>query len=565
MALYLLSEAATGYALIEVVEADVIASKTPEVTKAMAQFARFSKLVKLTAFKQFTSSGEALDETLKISEGIVSDTLKDFLESNLPSKKKKFKLGVFRDPKMKSSIAEALPGINIVSDEHVEELLRGVRTHMDKMLDNLKAGDMVTAQLGLAHSYSRAKVKFNVHKSDNMIIQSIALLDQLDKDINTFSMRVREWYSWHFPELAKIVTDNIMYARMVSIIRSKEDVNEQTEEKLKEVLNNDDLAHDVMDAARSSMGTTVSEIDLVNIEIFAARVVNLAEYRLSLQKYLESKMTAVAPNLSALVGDQIGARLISSAGSLTSLAKYPASTVQILGAEKALFRALKTRGKTPKYGLLYNSSFIGRAKLKNKGRISRYVANKCSIASRMDCFSDVATNVFGMKLREQVEERLTFYEKGTAPRKNLDVMKEAMKEVDDAAPETEADVGDTKDEETPDVEMEDVETPKKKKKSKKEGREKKSKKKADDEEEEETETPAKKSKKKSGDDEEGATSAKKSKKKTVDVEEGETSAKKSSKKKKRGRDSMDVDTEAPETPKKKTKKKKSRKSMEAEA
>merc|ERR1740121_1022198 len=115
-------------------------------------------------------------------------------------------------------------------------------------------------------------------------------------------------------------------------------------------------------------------------------------------------MDLVAPNLAALVGEQVAARLISHAGSLTNLAKYPASTVQILGAEKALFRALKTKGNTPKYGLLYHSTFIGRAQAKNKGRVSRYLANKCSIASRIDAFSEEATTVFGSKLKEQVEE-----------------------------------------------------------------------------------------------------------------------------------------------------------------
>merc|ERR1712183_435560 len=124
----------------------------------------------------------------------------------------------------------------------------------------------------------------------------------------------------------------------------------------------------------------------------------------------------------------VGARLISHAGSLTNLAKAPASTVQILGAEKALFRALKTKGNTPKYGLIFHSSFIGRAGAKNKGRISRYLANKCSIASRIDAFSDESTTVFGSKLKEQVEDRLKFYETGDLPRKNVDVMAEAVEE-----------------------------------------------------------------------------------------------------------------------------------------
>merc|ERR1719188_1208784 len=165
-----------------------------------------------------------------------------------------------------------------------------------------------------------------------------------------------------------------------------------------------------------------------NIDTFSHQVVKLAEYRKSLHDYLKAKMDLVAPNLCALIGEIIGARLISHAGSLTNLAKYPASTVQILGAEKALFRALKTRGNTPKYGLIFHSSFISRAGAKNKGRISRYLANKCSIASRIDAFSEDATTVFGSKLKEQVEERLKFYETGDLPRKNVDVMNEAVEE-----------------------------------------------------------------------------------------------------------------------------------------
>jgi hypothetical protein len=106
---------------------------------------------------------------------------------------------------------------------------------------------------------------------------------------------------------------------------------------------------------------------------------------------------------------QVGARLISHAGSLTNLAKYPASTVQILGAEKALFRALKTRGNTPKYGLLFHSTYIGRAQAKNKGRISRYLANKCSIASRLDCFAETPVSTYGEHLRQKVCSNLLHY------------------------------------------------------------------------------------------------------------------------------------------------------------
>jgi len=133
--------------------------------------------------------------------------------------------------------------------------------------------------------------------------------------------------------------------------------------------------------------------------------------------------------LGALIGTSVAARLISHAGSLTNLAKAPASTVQILGAEKALFRALKTKGNTPKYGLIFHSSFIGRAAAKNKGRISRYLANKCAIAARLDSFMETTTTKFGERLRDQVEDRLKFYETGEAPKRNADVMKAVLDEL----------------------------------------------------------------------------------------------------------------------------------------
>jgi nucleolar protein 56 len=261
-----------------------------------------------------------------------------------------------------------------------------------------------------------------------MIIQGIALLDQLDKDINTFSMRIREWYSYHFPELIKIVSDNYMYCRVVSLIKNRKEMPEDILEQLEEIIGDAAKGQAVIDASKSSMGMDISPIDLINIEAFASRVIHLAEYRKGLLTYLQSKMNNIAPNLTSLLGETVAARLISHAGSLTNLAKFPASTVQILGAEKALFRALKTRGKTPKYGLLFHSTFIGRAASTNKGRISRFLANKCTIASRIDCFTETPTSVFGEKMREQVEERLKFYETGDVPRKNAEVMKEALEE-----------------------------------------------------------------------------------------------------------------------------------------
>ncbi|XP_050585076.1 nucleolar protein 56 [Bombus affinis] len=426
--LFILFEHAAGYAIFYVKEFEEVGMLLPQVEASVTDLSRFNSVVKLVGFSPFKTALAALENINSISEGIVPEDLQLFIDSCIPKsgKKNNVVLGV-ADPKLGASITEALD----IKCDHIgaiPEIIRGIRFHFHNLVKGFTAKTSGIAQLGLGHSYSRAKVKFNVNRVDNMIIQSIALLDQLDKDVNTFSMRIREWYSYHFPELVKIVPENYMYAKVAKLIKNRKELTNEKLEALEEIVMDSAKAQAIIDASKSSMGMDISPVDLHNIEMFAARVIALADYRKQLAEYLSSKMTGVAPNLATLIGDQVGARLIAHAGSLTNLAKYPASTVQILGAEKALFRALKTRGNTPKYGLLFHSTFIGRAGTKNKGRISRYLANKCSIASRIDCFTDTPTKVFGEKLRQQVEDRLKFYETGEIPKKNIDVMKEALEE-----------------------------------------------------------------------------------------------------------------------------------------
>ncbi|XP_042488488.1 nucleolar protein 56-like [Macadamia integrifolia] len=431
MALYLLYESASGYALFLAHGIDEIGQNTEAVRSSVLDLNRFGKVVKLGAFNPFDSALDALNQINAVSEGLMTEELRNFLALNLPKikegKKPKFSLGV-SEPKIGSHIFEETK-IPCQSNEFVLELLRGVRLHFDRFIKDLKPGDLEKAQLGLGHSYSRAKVKFNVNRVDNMVIQAIFLLDTLDKDINSFSMRVREWYSWHFPELVKIVNDNYLYAKVSKFVEDKSQLSEDKIPALADIVGDEDKAKEIVEASKASMGQDLSPIDLINVQQFAQRVMDLSEYRKKLYDYLVTKMNDIAPNLAALIGEVVGARLISHAGSLTNLAKCPSSTLQILGAEKALFRALKTRGNTPKYGLIFHSSFIGRASARNKGRMARYLANKCSIASRIDCFSETSTTVFGEKLRGQVEERLDFYDKGVAPCKNIDVMKAAIESI----------------------------------------------------------------------------------------------------------------------------------------
>jgi len=419
-----LFEHATGYGLFRVKEFEEIAMLQSAVEESITDISAFNSVISFQAFNPFKNAEDALANINAVSEGLCTDQLKFFLQANMPKKAKKVTMGVL-DPKLGAAISEAI-GVKVSHVGVVPEILRGIRLHFAKLVKGMSAEGSSKAQLGLGHAYSRCKVKFNVHKSDNMIIQSIALLDQLDKDVNTFSMRIREWYSYHFPELVKIVPDNYTFAKCVKVIKNRKELTDEAITKLEEVVMDSAKAKAIVDASKTSMGMDISQVDLMNIDMFANRVVGLAEYRKELAKYLQDKMGNVAPNLATLIGDVVGARLISHAGSLTNLAKYPASTVQILGAEKALFRALKKKGNTPKYGLIFHSSFIGRAAAKNKGRISRFLANKCTIASRIDCFAEQPSTIFGSKMKEQVEDRLKFFETGDIPKKNVDVMTEAI-------------------------------------------------------------------------------------------------------------------------------------------
>lgn len=256
--------------------------------------------------------------------------------------------------------------------------------------------------------HCRYKLKFSADKVDIMVVQAIGLLDDLDKEINIYAMRVREWYGWHFPEMVKIINDNMHYAKCV--LRMGMRTSCKTCD-FSDILGDETMEETLKKTAETSMGTEISDFDLMSIQALATEVVALSEYRLQLFDYLKQRMNAIAPNLTVMVGELVGARLISHAGSLLNLAKHPASTIQILGAEKALFRALKTKTDTPKYGLIYHASLIGQTAPRSKGKISRVLAAKTALACRVDAFNDAegpdgAVPSLALENRAKVEARI---------------------------------------------------------------------------------------------------------------------------------------------------------------
>lgn len=325
------------------------------------------------------------------------------------------------DPKLGQAINK-LPGLSLtpISDKSTEEVYRAIRDHLPSLIPGLLPENISTMSLGLSHSLSRHKLKFSPDKVDTMIVQAIALLDDLDKELNTYAMRVKEWYGWHFPEMGKIVNDNLAYARIILKVGMRTSTQDTD---LAEILP-EEIETAVKAAAEVSMGTEITEEDLDNIKLLAEQVVGFTEYRQQLSSYLTARMQAIAPNLTELVGELVGARLIAHSGSLMNLAKSPASTIQILGAEKALFRALKTKHDTPKYGLIYHASLVGQATGKNKGKISRMLAAKAAIGLRVDALSDWSAqgegkgddvdeeerSALGVKSRSKIERHLRLLE-----------------------------------------------------------------------------------------------------------------------------------------------------------
>lgn len=393
-----LFETAAGYAIFKVLDE----SKLQQVDSLYKDFEspeKANKVVKLKHFEKFQDTTEALAAATAIVEGKIGKTLKKVLKK-VVAKEAHEQLAI-SDAKLGGVIKEKLD-VSCVHSPAVAELMRCIRSQMEGLITGLPPREISAMSLGLAHSLSRYKLKFSPDKVDTMIVQAISLLDDLDKELNNYIMRCREWYGWHFPELGKVVTDNLAYCKTVRKIGDRTNV---AGSDLSDILP-EEIEAEVKLAAEISMGTEVSEQDIGNISHLCDQVIEITEYRAQLYDYLKNRMMAIAPNLTVMVGELVGARLISHAGSLLNLAKHPASTVQILGAEKALFRALKTRKDTPKYGLIYHASLVGQTTPKNKGKISRMLAAKAALAIRYDALGEDTNAEMGAENRAKLEARL---------------------------------------------------------------------------------------------------------------------------------------------------------------
>ncbi|CAL1681591.1 unnamed protein product [Lasius platythorax] len=402
-----LFETPAGYAIFTLLDENKL-TQSENLYKDFQTPEDASKIVKLKYFHKFENTTEALVATTALVESKLSKSLKKTLRNSCTEIHEQLAVS---DAKLGCLIRDKLQ-LSCVSNTAVQELMRCIRSQMNSLVTGVTTKEMSAMALGLAHSLSRYKLKFSPDKVDTMVIQGVCLLDDLDKELNNYIMRAREWYGWHFPELGRIVNDNIQYVKTMRLIGQRENavscdmsdiLTEEIEEKVKE-------------AAETSMGSEISEYDAEHMIFLCKEILELHRYRSNLNNYLNARMLALAPNLSILVGELVGARLISKAGSLTNLAKHPASTLQILGAEKALFRALKSKKNTPKYGLIYHSALVGQSSTRNKGKISRMLAAKASLATRVDALGTTTNYDLGEQHKVKLEMRLRQLEEGNIRR-----------------------------------------------------------------------------------------------------------------------------------------------------
>ena len=287
------------------------------------------------------------------------------------------------DPSLAFHFRQTGLNSHIMSQEKQDEF----QNNKPVLLVSSKFADSETQAMELLRNFaielSSSRVKETSERLDLHIIQSINALDELDKIINTIGARMREWYGLHFPELDNLIQSLTAFAEIVS--RSGVRAN-LTEEILENAGIQSKKSEIIMDAAKRSKGGDISPENLAIVKNLAEQVISQSELRRILSDHIEVSMENVAPNVKELLTATVGARIIAKAGSLNKLAFMPSSTIQVLGAEKALFRSLKTGARPPKHGLLFQHPLIHSAPRWQRGKIARAVASKVAIAARVDLY-----------------------------------------------------------------------------------------------------------------------------------------------------------------------------------
>jgi nucleolar protein 56 len=310
-----------------------------------------------------------------------------------------------------------LPNTQMMQEAQQQEIQGSKPDYIVKAGFAASPQDAMQALRDFAIELSSSRVKEASEKLDLHIVQSINALDELDKIINTIGTRMREWYGLHYPELDNLVQSQVAHAEIISRAGSRDKI---TKEILESAGMQDKKVEIIIDGARRSRGGDMTPENLAIVKKLADQVILQSDLRRILSDHIEAAMEVVAPNVKELLTAAVGARLIAKAGSLARLAVLPASTIQVLGAEKALFRALKTGARPPKHGILFQHPLIHSAPKWQRGKIARAIASKVAIAARIDYYRHAGKDTqITEKLNTRLEEIREKY-KEPVPEKERD-------------------------------------------------------------------------------------------------------------------------------------------------
>jgi nucleolar protein 56 len=329
----------------------------------------------LVASKKFDN---AIRSYRLIKSGVTPDEIRWFIE-----KLRSFEPVLTNDASIVAILRQAGMNSHLMSEDQQKSIQNNKPSFIVKAGFANNEQEAMQALREFAINLSSSRVKEASEQLDLHIIQSINALDELDKIINTVGARMREWYGLHFPELDNLVQSLVVYAEIVSKAGLRENI---TVEILQSTGLQDKKVEVILDAAKRSKGGDMTPENLAIVKRLADQVIAQSDLRRVLADHIEVALETVAPNVKELLTATVGARIIAKAGSLARLAMLPASTIQILGAEKALFRALKTGARPPKHGLLFQHPLIHSAPKWQRGKIARAVASKVTIGARIDYY-----------------------------------------------------------------------------------------------------------------------------------------------------------------------------------
>ena len=350
----------------------------------------------------------------KIETGKVIDEIATLVKK---LQDKGYTLFTFESPETARNAREKLNiEVDVARPSEAGELLR---RNLDKIAVEVGFVKQATELRAWAHKVSmeltKIRVRKAVEKRDLVVAQAIQTIDDLDKTQNLFMSRIREWYGLHFPELDRLIEKHETYARLVANLGGR---NNFAAENLEKEGLPKAKAKQIAETTQTSMGAELDEGDINQIQAMCKNTLDLYSMRQTLEGYLDSVMDEVAPNIRTLAGSLLGARLIALAGGLNNLAKMPSSTIQVLGAEKALFRSLRTGTRPPKHGIIFQHTLLHEAKRWQRGKVARALAGKLAIAARTDAFSGkYISDELKAGLERRVKEIREKYEEPPPPKK----------------------------------------------------------------------------------------------------------------------------------------------------